>query len=85
VIIQLAMTRPEAIVDSEILTAEDVAMRLKLRPETIYELTRRRCRRPLPAHRAGKVLRFLWSEVLAWFLEGQQSGSSRVKSKELKR
>jgi hypothetical protein len=64
---------PTATLDSEILTAQDVAMRLKLRPETIYELTRRRCRRPLPAHRVGKVLRFVWSEVLEWFLANSNS------------
>jgi excisionase family DNA binding protein len=51
----------------EILTPEEVAERLKIKPSTVYELTRSRCRNPLPAHRAGKVLRFNWAEVVAWF------------------
>ena len=46
-----------------ILTGEQVAERLHLKPSTIYELTRKRNRRPLPALRAGKFLRFYWSEV----------------------
>lgn len=53
----------------EILTPEEVAARLKLKPRTIYELTRSRCRHPLPYHKAGKTLRFNWSEVVGWFLE----------------
>jgi hypothetical protein len=36
-----------------ILTGEEVAARLKLNPQTIYELTRRRNKRPLPSMRAG--------------------------------
>jgi excisionase family DNA binding protein len=53
----------------EILTGEEVAGRLKINPRTVYELTRSRCRHPLPAHRTGKTLRFNWPEVVAWFLE----------------
>jgi hypothetical protein len=33
---------------------------------TVYELTRVRNKRPLPAMRAGKVLRFYWSDVEKW-------------------
>jgi excisionase family DNA binding protein len=58
----------------EILTPQEVAERLKIKPSTVYELTRSRCRNPLPAHRAGKVLRFNWAEVVAWFL---QQGTAR--------
>jgi excisionase family DNA binding protein len=53
-----------------VLTPEELADRLKLKPSTIYELTRRRNKRPLPAMRAGKVLRFYWSDVERW-LRGQ--------------
>jgi len=59
----------------EILTPEEVAERLKIRPRTVYELTRSRCRRPLPFHKTGKVLRFNWPEVLAWFLEAGRVGA----------
>lgn len=41
-----------------ILTPEQVAERRQLKPTTIYELTRKRNRRPLPSMRAGRVLRF---------------------------
>jgi hypothetical protein len=56
----------------EILTPEELGERLKLKPTTIYELTRRRCRNPLPAHRAGKVLRFFWTEVVDWLTEAKK-------------
>jgi len=59
--LQPAPTTPE-----DILTGEDIALRLKLKSSTIYELTRRRNKRPLPAMRAGKVLRFYWSEAEKW-------------------
>jgi Helix-turn-helix domain len=50
-----------------ILTIEDIAVRLKFdSTRTVYELTRKRNRRPMPAMRAGKVLRFYWSEVERW-------------------
>lgn len=52
-----------------ILTIEQVAERLQLRPSTVYELTRRRNRRPLPVLRAGKFLRFRWSQVEAWLAD----------------
>ncbi len=59
--LQTAPSTPE-----DILTGEDIALRLKLKSSTIYELTRRRNKRPLPAMRAGKVLRFYWSDVVRW-------------------
>jgi excisionase family DNA binding protein len=56
-----------------ILTAEQVAERLQLKPSTIYELTRRRNQRPLPALKAGKFLRFRWSEVEQWLDESRRA------------
>jgi excisionase family DNA binding protein len=53
-----------------ILTAEQVSEILQLKPSTIYELTRRRNARPLPAHKAGKFLRFRRSEIECW-LDGK--------------
>jgi Helix-turn-helix domain len=57
-----------AVTNSEpILTPQDVADRLRFdSARTVYELTRRRNKRPLPAMKAGKVLRFYWSEVERW-------------------
>jgi len=56
-----------------ILTGKQVAERLQVSPSMIYELTRKRSRRPLPVLRVGKYLRFRWSEVEAWLDEGRQS------------
>jgi excisionase family DNA binding protein len=56
-----------------ILTGEQVAERLQLKPSTIYELTRRRNRGPLPAMRTGKFLRFKWSEVERWLMESREA------------
>jgi excisionase family DNA binding protein len=52
-----------------ILTIEQVAERLQLKPSTVYELTRRRSRRPLPVLRVGKFLRFRRSEIEAWLVQ----------------
>ena len=53
-----------------ILTVEQTAEILQLKPSTIYELTRRRNSRPLPVHKAGKFLRFRRSEIERW-LDGK--------------
>lgn len=55
-----------------ILTAQQVAERLQLKPSTVYELTRRRNRRPIPVLRAGKFLRFRWSEIEQWLNESRE-------------
>jgi len=52
-----------------ILTVEQIAGRLQLKPSTVYELTRRRSRHPLPVLRVGKFLRFRWSEIERWLNE----------------
>jgi excisionase family DNA binding protein len=59
---------PVSHIESEpILTIEDIAARLKFKnTSTVYELTRKRNRRPMPAMRAGKALRFYWSDVERW-------------------
>ncbi len=63
-----AVVQPVVSIQSSepILTIEQVAERLQLKPSTIYELTRRRNSRPLPVLRAGKFLRFRWSEIETW-------------------
>jgi len=56
----------------EILTVEQVAARLQIPMSAVYEKTRFRGARTsvttLPHRRVGKYLRFLASEVDAWFL-----------------
>jgi excisionase family DNA binding protein len=65
--VSLLPAKSTFVIDSEpVLTPEQVAERLQLEPSTIYEFTRRRNKRPLPAMRAGKYLRFYWSEVERW-------------------
>jgi len=55
-----------------VLTLEQVAERLQLRPETVRELLRKRGnRRPLPSLKAGKFLRFKWSMVEQWLHESR--------------
>jgi excisionase family DNA binding protein len=67
----VSVQSPQRALDPEpILTREQVAERLQLEPSTVYELTRRRNKRPLPAMKAGKVLRFYWSDVERW-LKGE--------------
>jgi len=56
-----------------ILTGKQVAELLQVRPSMIYELTRKRSRRPLPVLRVGKYLRFRWSEVEAWLDESREN------------
>ncbi len=60
---------PVAMKTEPILTIEDVAQRLRIEPRTVYELTRRRARRPLPVLRVGKFLRFRWSHIEKWLDE----------------
>jgi excisionase family DNA binding protein len=59
------------LVSEPILTVEQLAERLQLKPSTVYELTRRRLngRPPMPRLRAGKFLRFYFSEVEKWMRE----------------
>ena len=59
-----------------ILTIEQVAERLQLKPSTAYELTRRRSRHPLPVLRVGKFLRFRWSEIEAWLVQRELSNDA---------
>jgi hypothetical protein len=53
--------------NEDILTPEDIAIRLKYPSvNTVYEQTRLRNVRPMPCLRAGKFLRFYWSDVEKW-------------------
>jgi len=56
-----------------VLTLEQVAERLQLKPETVRELLRKRGnRKPLPSLKAGKFLRFRWSHIERWLDESQE-------------
>ncbi len=56
----------ERLTPDEILTIDEVGAILKMKRRSVYELTRGRCRKPLPFFKAGKVLRFRRSEVNRW-------------------
>ena len=62
---------PAALTPESILTVEQLAERLQLKPSTVYELTRKRLngRPPMPRLRVGKFLRFYFSEVEKWMRE----------------
>lgn len=53
---------------NDILTPDQLADRLHVSRNWIYEKTRFRGSRdnPLPCLRMGRYLRFAWSEVIAW-------------------
>lgn len=56
-----------ALIQAEnILTPQEVAARLKVRPSWIVEKTRSRCANPIPCFRIGRYVRFDWSRVIQW-------------------
>jgi predicted DNA-binding transcriptional regulator AlpA len=65
----------------ELLTVSDLALILKCKESSIYNLTRRRGRarydNPIPVLRLPMGLRFRKSSVLAW-LESQETTSSQT-------
>jgi excisionase family DNA binding protein len=54
-------------VRQDVMTKEEVAAFLRVEPSTVYELTRKRSRHPLPFRRVGKYLRFGRTEVERWW------------------
>jgi hypothetical protein len=58
-----------ALSPENILTVGQLAERLKVRPNWVYEMSRKRGRRgakPLPCLRVGRYLRFYWPDVCDW-------------------
>ena len=57
----------------DILTPEELAQRLKVSKNWVFEQTRRRAKvrqkNPLPYIRLGKYLRFSWIQVCSWLEE----------------
>jgi excisionase family DNA binding protein len=56
-------------------TRDEAANYLRIRPATIYQLTRRRSRHPLPYLPCGKFMRFRRSEIDKW-LEDSRAGAA---------
>jgi len=67
----------------EILTPQQLAVRLQVKPSWVYEQTRNRSgvrnSDPLPHIKMGLYLRFDWRDVLAW-LERQKQQAERLKT-----
>ena len=65
-----------------ILTPQQLAERLQVKPSWVYEQTRNRSgvrnSDPLPHIKMGLYLRFDWRDVLAW-LERQKQHAERIK------
>lgn len=70
-------------VSIEILTPQQLAERLQVKPSWVYEQTRYRSGvrnpDPLPHIKMGLYLRFDWRDVLAW-LERQKQHAERLKT-----
>lgn len=63
-----------AINPEDILTPDELALRLKVSLDWIYEKSRKRGRhggKPLPALRMGRYLRFCWPDVCEWMRGGK--------------
>lgn len=62
-----AIAAPAAILaPADILTVNELAARLKVKPTWVYEQMRRKTDNPLPVFKMGRYLRFSWSDVSAW-------------------
>jgi hypothetical protein len=57
----------------EVLTAEELASRWRVRPSWVREQTRSRCMDPIPHVRLGRYVRFSWNspELNAWWKRRQ--------------
>jgi excisionase family DNA binding protein len=69
-------------VRQDVMTKEEVAEFLRVEPSTVYELTRKRSRHPLPFRRVGKYLRISRTEVSAGGMRQLESfgGSARIRT-----
>jgi excisionase family DNA binding protein len=63
----------------EILTVDEVAALLKVKPGYIHEKCRTRSQNPIPHYRPGKYLRFRRAAVLEW-LESTASNAGKRKA-----
>lgn len=63
-----ATTNPVVFEPSDILTPAELAARLKVNPQWVYEQMRPSRKNPVPVLRAGRFLRFSWTAVCQWML-----------------
>lgn len=71
-------TQPTAVVSpTEILTLEEAASRLKVRPSWIYAQTRAGGAQSIPYIKVGQMLRFRWSAIEAWLETRARGGEAR--------
>lgn len=67
------MSKENTLDPSDILTPDELAKRLKVGVDWVYEKSRSRGRHgdnPLPCLRVGRYLRFAWPDVVAWMRHG---------------
>lgn len=57
--------------EQQILTPEEVADILRIKPTAVYELTRKRAKTPLPSVRIAGKLRFTREAISQWLLKLQ--------------
>jgi excisionase family DNA binding protein len=60
--------------EQQILTPEEVADILRIKPTSVYELTRKRAKTPLPFVRIAGKLRFTREAVMGWLNQLQGRG-----------
>ena len=63
----------------ELLTPEEVAVRLKVEPKWVYEKQRKRCKNPIPSVPMGRYIRYDWDAVVKW-LEEQARARATMKA-----
>ncbi len=67
----------------EVLTLKELAEWLKVKPSTIYELSRSPRpgmeREPLPSHKVGKELRFSKQEICEWLNKRAEERKEQIK------
>lgn len=59
----------------KLLTAAEIAQKLRVPVSWIYSRTRARCPHAMPVLRVGKYCRFIERDVISW-LKSQQSGGN---------
>jgi predicted DNA-binding transcriptional regulator AlpA len=64
---------------ADILTPRELAARLKVSNNWVYNNMRPRRPRPLPVIKMGRLLRFHWPTIVAW-LQSQQQGLPKAKA-----
>jgi hypothetical protein len=66
---------------SDIITPDELAARLKVKPGWIYEQMRPARKNPLPVLKCGRFLRFSWAAVCNWLKGEFVVEGSRAKGK----